>query len=405
MSRPIPGTEGSSSRGRAVGDVVVQLSRWVLDWEGEGNVGSTIETVFEDGSVIEKASRYHDIDQSATTYTLPAFEQPWRASAWVVAPEGDTICIVTHDVIVARGSDEYWTPTCGRTLEVEVGLDASIEPGVPTPVVVRAGISHEGGPVRYQAGLDVALRVTGGSAAVFTGTTNEDGFFGTTATMDSDATSMTVTADVSEPESGLFGSGQATASALVTSGRVTVQDLTAQLVVGAYAGDGPTTCSDETVIDFTMGGQDWDLSHSCAAEAQGQGHSASVTSTGSIGFDFSEDSTSLTGLDIAITHHSIDSATGLASGVAYLTFQMTFRVGGGSAAHDVSGSASVDAGSVDFRLTDGSRNVVWRGEQADAGRSETVADSIVLDPGDYTLTVIYWADRGIGNMTLALTWR
>lgn len=121
---------------------------------------------------------------------------------------GTTVCTFEDTFSLAPGEDVYLAPDCSNVI-VEITLAEFLEPGTPSPLLVRAGLKN--GTVTYGPGLQVALTATGATLGASGGSTDADGYFQTEITLADGAEQTTVFATVTDPATGSHATRSASA--------------------------------------------------------------------------------------------------------------------------------------------------------------------------------------------------
>jgi hypothetical protein len=386
------------------GDFHVQMEAWLQDFPSADRLESEIGTTLEDGSFIQQGIRAHEVDP-LQIYTMISSEVPSRLRAWALNPAGDTLCVVSTDLAVGTGEDVYWAPRCGAEVSVEISLASRVEPGTPSPLLVRAGVKRGELPFRYEAGLDIDLLVTGGSAGMTGGVTDGDGYVQTVATLGTSAAELRVFATATDPVSGASATAQAVALPLVNTGRVVVVENLSFVRADASAA---FTCSEGTETR-TPESQDLDFSiaHSCSGTAQGEAHSSEVSLVGTITFDVDSQTQELSGASLSATGSGGDSATGIASSSFATWLVMTFDVVGGPVFLTASGTAQTShlendggGGSGLFRLVRGGdfATSLYRVQDRGPGYSIELDEAMTLEPGRYQIDARLEGNRGSSSI-------
>lgn len=177
------------------GDVHVSARRCLTDHPEAVGARSWIE----DGVVL--AERPLTRADSVTTYTLPASGTFYLVGIEALDADGAVIGSNSDLVAPTLGGDALFEMDCPSVqVGARISLAELVEPGTATPLLVRAGFL-EGRDTLFEAGLEVALLVTGGTADVTSGVTDSDGFFSTELVMASAAAEMNVFATVTDPVS------------------------------------------------------------------------------------------------------------------------------------------------------------------------------------------------------------
>jgi len=122
---------------------------------------------------------------------------------------GTTVCTSEKTLSLAPGEDVYLAPDCSNVV-VEITLAPYLEQGIPSPLVVRAGVK-DGGTVTYGPGLQIDLSASGATLAAASGMTDSNGNFETEITLGEGVEQATVSATATDPTSGAHATESATA--------------------------------------------------------------------------------------------------------------------------------------------------------------------------------------------------
>ena len=153
---------------------------------------------------------------------------------------------------------------------VEVTLAEFLTPGSPSPLGVRAGIRQPDGSIAYQAGIQIGVSASGGTASPASGVTDDSGFFTGTATLTPGELELVVTVIADDPVSG--------AGAVVTATAHPIQSSSGQVVVlgGSWRMNADASAQAGNVEDFDTDGDEVDLLATASYS-----HSLSVSATAS----------------------------------------------------------------------------------------------------------------------------
>jgi subtilisin family serine protease len=184
------------------GDLHIDLSQ-MIDSGNFVEVASRV-TTFEFGE-----ARFHTRSDPKQIYTL-TIPREYKVEVWGIDSFGDTTCVRTRTVELKSSEDVYWAPKC-TGVHVEITLAERIEAGTESPLLIRAGVIQDDGSVLFQANIDIAIAVTGGSVALAGGTTDADGFFSTEVTMGVNSQQMNVFVTATGPITGETAVAHATA--------------------------------------------------------------------------------------------------------------------------------------------------------------------------------------------------
>lgn len=129
------------------------------------------------------------------------------------------------------------------TVTVELTLAELVEPGIETPVVVRAGVVGSDGTVDWSQTLDVQLDITNGTSTRPFGVVDSDGFFESDATLTPGFDLLLVFATATTPE-GLSGTATAQADGVQSDVAVVLTRRVSGVYAEAQAAGGGTGQSD-----------------------------------------------------------------------------------------------------------------------------------------------------------------
>jgi hypothetical protein len=350
-----------------------------------------------DDSGTELSTRSHDSGAPAQVYTLSLDDGPYRVTARGVDAFGDTVCTQTEVFeLNAPGQDRYYVPPCPG-VSLQITLAEFAERGVPTPVLVRAGIIDENGDQEFKAGIELLLSVTGGSLTATTGTTAADGFFDTEATINASAEQMIVFVTATDPATSAETVASATAQPIESGGNTTIVLGNGSMVYSSKSSAVVSTTQDSdfrpisaTIPDqLTHGGS---VSTSATASEEMTTAKANADATADFLIDLQNgDSLMVVTADFQGVAHGeafgpladIGSATGDGSAIGQMAFE--FTVVGDPVPYLLRVSIVETGGD----QVGGSVNTFFLLEDEDRNRIEIVSEgdvssSGVLAPGTYT---------------------
>ncbi len=194
------------------GDIHVDLEALVSDPQI-----TTVTSKVTEGSTGVVHTRTHGPQDPLHIYSIEESLGPFELEVVARDAAGNTVCTDTQSYELSAGQDHYYFGVCAG-LEVEITLAAQIEPGVASPLTVRAGLRKGDGSLEFRAGIEIALSATGGSVTPASSITASDGFITGEATLAPGAGLLTVTASAFDPVSGGQGQDQASATALGAGG-------------------------------------------------------------------------------------------------------------------------------------------------------------------------------------------
>jgi hypothetical protein len=132
-------------------------------------------------------------------FTVPVEDGPYTVRIVALGENGETLFSDEQEFEVELGADIFWEPGECLGVDVEITLAEFIEPGTPSPLLVRAGLIQGDGSIAYESGIEITLEVAGGSVADSQGVTDSDGFFTTEVTPFVEFEVMTVLATATAP--------------------------------------------------------------------------------------------------------------------------------------------------------------------------------------------------------------
>ncbi len=127
---------------------------------------------------------------------------------------------------------------------VEITLAPFIQPGVSTPLLIRAGIAQDDGSVDYSQVIDIDLAITNGTTNRPFGTIDADGFFESEVTPNPGFDQLTVFATATANISGATATVTAQASPLILNLPITIESRDSHLFAEAQASAGPVQTRD-----------------------------------------------------------------------------------------------------------------------------------------------------------------
>lgn len=168
-------------------------------------------------------------------------------------------------------------PEGERSVTMTLTLAEIVEPGVETPVLVRAGVVLADETIDWSETIDIELDITNGTSSRSFGVVDSDGFFESDATLTPGFDLLVVFATATTPD-GLAATATAQALAVPTDTDIRLLSRTSGMFADAYAnggGSGQTDSDSALTQDFDA----WEESITATISDSDVVGGASATST------------------------------------------------------------------------------------------------------------------------------
>jgi hypothetical protein len=157
-------------------------------------VAQVVTSVSLQGAPAPLDSRTHTAGQPVQVYTVAPNVAGYKVRLDAFDAAGTTLIgSAEENMQVLLGEDIHWNPTC-LDVDLSVIFPQTVQPGVATPVDIRAGERDPTtGVVTFKGGIVIHILVAGGSVSPDTGLTDPQGRFTPHATLTAGSQKITIT--------------------------------------------------------------------------------------------------------------------------------------------------------------------------------------------------------------------